>query len=552
MILSRGKSDSANSRQAVSATHVKRLPNSLEDFIHKRDYTGARAFLEFSGEDEENEEQHLVKEQWIAFCSFHLGDYQQALQQYKSIRDAEPATEDIALNVAVCMFYLGMYEEAHRLMEQTPNTPLKLRLLFHLAHKFGNDSQVTQLQDSLQEDVEDQLSLASMHYLRAHYQDAIDIYKRLLLDNKDYLAINVYLALCFYKLDYYDMSQEVLDVYLAKHKDSTIATNLKACNRFRLFNGRVAEQEIQNIADNGTFGADLIRHNLVVFRNGEGAMQTFPTLLNIVPEARLNLAIYHLKNGNVQEAHALIKELQPTVPHEYILKGVVHAALGQQIGSKEHIKTAQQNLHLVGSSATECDTIPGRQSMASAFFLYSQFEEVLVYMNSIRSYFVNDDTFNYNYAQAKCATGYYKEAEELLMQITDMDIKNQHTYCMIVAKCHIHAGRPELAWNVFITRDTNSEAFLLLQLIANECYKCEEFWVAAKAFDMLEKLDPSPENWEGKRGACAGVLYALASKADKGCPPNGVSDVIGLLRDSSNPQADTLIKVIRKHINSLK
>ncbi|XP_054729485.1 intraflagellar transport protein 56 [Anastrepha obliqua] len=551
MILSRGKTDSANSRQAASASLAKRLPNSLEDFILNRDYTGARAFLEFSNEDEDDE-QRLVTEQWIAFCSFHLGDYQQALQQYKIIRDAEPATDDIALNIAVCMFYLGMYEDAHRLMEQTPNTPLKLRLLFHLAQKLGNDAQVTQLQDSLQEDVEDQLSLASMHYLRAHYQDAIDIYKRLLLDNKDYLAINVYLALCFYKLDYYDMSQEVLDVYLAKHKDSTIATNLKACNRFRLFNGRVAEQEIQNIADNGTFGADLIRHNLVVFRNGEGAMQTFPSLLNIVPEARLNLAIYHLKNGNVQEAHALIKGMQPTVPHEYILKGVVHAALGQQIGSKEHIKTAQQNLHLVGSSATECDTIPGRQSMASAFFLYAQFEEVLVYMNSIRSYFVNDDTFNYNYAQAKCATGYYKEAEELLMQITDVDIKNHHAYCMIVAKCHIHAGRPGLAWNVFTTRDTNSEAFLLLQLIANECYKCEEFWVAAKAFDMLEKLDPSPENWEGKRGACAGVIYALASKADKGCPPNGVSDVIGLLRDSSNPQADMMVKVIRKHINSLK
>lgn len=154
---------------------------------------------------------------------------------------------------------------------------------------------------------------------------------------------------------------------------------------------------------------------------------------------------------------------------------------------KEHIKTAQQNLHLVGSSATECDTIPGRQSMASAFFLYEQFEEVLVYMNSIRSYFVNDDTFNYNFAQAKCATGYYKEAEELLMQINDMDIKNQHTYCMVLAKCHIHSGHPELAWNVFITRDTNAEAFLLLQLIANECYRCEEFWVAAKAFDMLEK-----------------------------------------------------------------
>lgn len=47
----------------------------------------------------------------------------------------------------------------------------------------------------------------------------------------------------------------------------------------------------------------------------------------------------------------------------------------------------------------EGDTIPGRQSMASAFFLYGQFEEVLVYLNSIRSFFINDDVFNYNYAQ---------------------------------------------------------------------------------------------------------------------------------------------------------
>lgn len=129
------------------------------------------------------------------------------------------------------------------------------------------------------------------------------------------------------------MSQEVLDVYISKYPDSTIATNLKACNRFRLFNGRVAEQEIKNIVDNGTFGADLIRHNLVVFSNGEGALQVFPSLLNIVPEARLNLAIFYLKNGDVQEAHSLMKEVQPSVPHEYILKGVVHAALGQQLGS---------------------------------------------------------------------------------------------------------------------------------------------------------------------------------------------------------------------------
>ncbi|KAF3424768.1 LOW QUALITY PROTEIN: hypothetical protein E2986_11069 [Frieseomelitta varia] len=45
---------------------------------------------------------------------------------------------------------------------------------------------------------------------------------------------------------------------------------------------------------------------------------------------------------------------------------------------RDNIKTAQQYFQLVGSSASECDTIPGRQCMASCFFLYRQFEEVLI------------------------------------------------------------------------------------------------------------------------------------------------------------------------------
>lgn len=36
----------------------------------------------------------------------------------------------------------------------------------------------------LKDILEDQLSLASIHYLRSHYQEAIDIYKHILLDNR--------------------------------------------------------------------------------------------------------------------------------------------------------------------------------------------------------------------------------------------------------------------------------------------------------------------------------------------------------------------------------
>ena len=527
----------------------KRAVPTFEDFLAKRDYVGAKTVLKLSKDYDDEDEQH--KSYWLAYCDFHLGDYKNCLDQYLKLYSASQS-KDVALNIAVSMFYLGMYEEAQKMIEDLPESQLKIRLLFHLSHKLGDDDRLMELHGVLRDVIEDQLSLAGLHYLRGQYQEAIDIYKRILLDNKQMLAVNVYVALCYYKLDYFGMSQEVLDLYLASYPDSTIAANLKACNRFRMFNGNAAEQDIKHLLDTGVFGIDLIQHNLVVFRNGEGALQVLPDLLDIIPEARLNLAIHHLKRNEIQEAHQMIKDIQPKVPHEYILKGVVHASMFQQTGLKDHAKQAQQYLHLVGTSATECDTIPGRQAMASSFFLYGQFEEVLVYLNSIRSFFINDDTFNFNYAQAKVATGYFKEAEELLMQIHSMNIRNDHTFSMILARCHINCGHADQAWNIFVTKDTTPEAFSLLQLIANDCYRIGEFWIAAKAFDMLEKMDPSPEHWEGKRGACAGALFHLIMKKKSGIPPNGIGEIISLLRDTSNSQAEAMLRAFRRYASTLK
>lgn len=53
----------------------------------------------------------------------------------------------------------------------------------------------------------------------------------------------------------------------------------------------------------------------------------------MVSEARLNLVIYYLHNDDIKEAYKLIKDMQPAVPQEYILKGVVNAALGQELNS---------------------------------------------------------------------------------------------------------------------------------------------------------------------------------------------------------------------------
>ncbi|XP_027430502.1 intraflagellar transport protein 56 isoform X3 [Zalophus californianus] len=391
----------------------RKIPK-LEELLSQRDFTGAITLLEFKRHVGEQEADTNL---WIGYCAFHLGDYKRALEEYENATKEENCNPEVWVNLACTYFFLGMYKQAEAAGFKAPKSRLQNRLLFHLAHKFNDEKKLMNFHQNLQDITEDQLSLASIHYMRSHYQEAIDIYKRILLDNREYLALNVYVALCYYKLDYYDVSQEVLAVYLQQIPDSTIALNLKACNHFRLYNGKAAEAELKSLMDNASssfeFAKELIRHNLVVFRGGEGALQVLPPLVDVIPEARLNLVIYYLRQDDVQEAYNLIKDLEPTTPQEYILKGVVNAALGQEMGSRDHMKIAQQFFQLVGGSASECDTIPGRQCMASCFFLLKQFDDVLIYLNSFKSYFYNDDIFNFNYAQAKAATGNTSEGEEI-------------------------------------------------------------------------------------------------------------------------------------------
>ncbi|XP_060827977.1 intraflagellar transport protein 56 [Bombus pascuorum] len=539
-ILSRAKP--AASEGVRKSASDKRTPK-LEEFLEKRDYTGALTLLEFNNASETTVDSEL----WMGYCAFHLGDYKRASKIYENLKRKDQAPADTSTNLACCYFYLGMYPESQQILEDAPHSKLKNRLLFHLAHKMGNEAKLMEYHHMLEDMIEDQLSLASIHYLRAHYQEAIDVYKKILLENRDYFALNVYVALCYYKLDYYDVAQEVLQVYLQKYPDSAIAINLKACNHFRLYNGNAAQNEMKQLIDKMSnslsFSHDLIRHNTVVFKGGEGALQILPNLVDVIPEARLNLVIYYLRQDNVQEAFELIKDLEPAVPQEYILKGIVNAVMGQETNSRDNVKTAQQYFQLVGSSASECDTIPGRQCMASCFFLYRQFEEVLVYLNSIKTYFSNEDNFNFNYAQAQAAAGYFKEAEEAFLNIRNEKYKNDYIYISLLAHCYIMNKKPQLAWDLYLKMDTTTESFNLLQLIANDCYKVGEFWYAAKAFDMLERMDPSPENWEGKRGACCGTFqYIVAERQSKELLP----EVVQLLKNTSNSQVEQIIRVMRK------
>ena len=136
--------------------------------------------LEFNESSSDDPEIDL----WIAYCYSHLGEHRKAAAIYENLKEKNHKSNDLLIYLACCYFFLGMYPEVEKLISQASNSPLKTRILFHLCHKMNDDDKLKEYHKKLHDVVEDQLCLASIHYLRAHYQEAIDIYKKVLLDNK--------------------------------------------------------------------------------------------------------------------------------------------------------------------------------------------------------------------------------------------------------------------------------------------------------------------------------------------------------------------------------
>ncbi|XP_076866288.1 intraflagellar transport protein 56-like isoform X7 [Brachyhypopomus gauderio] len=544
MILSRVKP--AVECPPVSKKTVE-ISEVLEDYLSQRDYVGAITLLEFqrslgqTGED---------ADLWLAYCAFHLGDYSRALKEYKAMTEKPDCKADVWVYLACTLFFLGLYKEAQQAALKGSKCELQNRLLLHLAHKLNDEQKVLELHRDLQDVIEDQLSLASIHYMRAHYSDAIAIYKRVLCESRswgtrdhqsesgdeesDYqhrqvLALHVYVALCYFKLDYYDVSQQVLDIYLHSFPDSISALNLKACISFSLGLGGTAEVELKHLMDvcssSTMFARELIKHNLVVFQDCRGAVQELTPLLHVIPEARLNLVIFYLRHGELQEAFNLLRDLEAIPPQ---VQGSIRMNIHQRT-----------------------------------------------------SYFINDDTFHFNYAQARAAVGDYREAEESFLQIQTEEMKTDGVFLNWLARClfglclacacpvsglclacvcpvsgHVWPspltvimnGKVCKAWELYLTLDPLVEdTFRLLELIANDCYKMGHFYISAMAFGVLEQLYPNPAYFAGKIGACVGVFQLVLARRES---RQALRKVLSLLLENSrHKDVDKIISVVTKWAN---
>lgn len=121
----------------------------------------------------------------------------------------------------------------------------------------------------------------------------------------------------------------------------------------------------------------------------------------------------------------------------------------------------------------------------------------------------------------------------------------QYEFIAWSARVHIFLGQARQAWDMYLDMETSTDSFNLLLLIANDCYRVGAFYYAAKAFDVLWRLDPIPEYWEGKRGACCGVLQMVAAGKEK---RSVLSEIINMLKNNTDtPQAQFIVRVMNKH-----
>ncbi len=286
---------------------------------------------------------------------------------------------------------------------------------------------------------------------------------------------------------------------------------------------------------------DLLRHNQSVFQGGVNALKVFPPLQELYPEAKLNLIIHHLKENQIEEAFKKTHDMKPLTPREYILKGVVYSLFGQLKENQEYLQTAQQQFQLIGTSATECDTVSGRQCIASYLFLKKQFEDVILYLKTIQEFMANDDSFNWNYGIALASTGKFQQAEEILMLVQSEDFRQEFIYNAWLAKSFIRNGKPELAWNLYLEMDTSNEIVGFVSLIANECYSSEYFFFALKAFDILERLDNN-DYTDAKLGSAAGVFKDFLTNK---LLINQMEESVQILRAGvKNARVEDLLKTI--------
>ena len=537
-------------QQETAETKAESKPQETnEEYIQRtietRDYMGAVTFIEFI-RDELNQPYTRELALWHGYCLFHCGQYSEAIELYEKLLKQDPTDTVLYLYIASCQFYNQDYEEARASALKGPECDFRTRLIFHIAHQMNDEQELFKAHSQLVGTLENQLSLAAIHYMRSHYNDAIEIYQRLLLQHPDFLALNVYIAMCQFKLDMWEESNEAVDLYLGENSDSAVALNLKSCDYLRLFDPEIAESQLLQIKKFSSAAYDfvdaLVTHNLCIFKDGIDGFTVLPKLINALPEARYNLAVLYMRNNNPKEANEILQDYQPVELNETILRGTVLLALGQLNSEASQIEEANSTFAEVGEMENVKDTVPGRECLASTKFIVGEYEETLRVLQTIEELVSDVDEYNYDKGMTLCSLSKWAEAERYMLLVKNPAYTKEIYYCSRLCRCYIKNNKPEAAWNLYVDATSTDDSKTLLHIIASDCFSSGLYYYAMRAYDVLSKYETDPHFKDGLIASAVGVFRSVLTKKETS---DKLSEVINVL--SSEPDAAQVLQTIQQY-----
>ena len=521
------------------------IEEHIQSCVESRDYTGAVTYIEFV-RDELNQPYTREMALWHGYCLFHSGQYSDAIDLYEKLLKEEPTDTVLYLYISSCQFYIQEYEDARASALKGPECDFRTRLIFHIAHQMNDEQELFHAHSQLVGTLENQLSLAAIHYMRCHYQDAIEIYQRLLLQHPDFLALNVYIAMCQFKLDQWEESNEAVDLYLSENSDSAVALNLKSCDYLKLFDYDIAESQLLQIRKFSSAAYDfvdvLVNHNLCIFKDGVDGFTVLPKMVDSLSEARYNLAVLYMRDNNPKEANQILEDYQPIELNETILKGTVLLALGQLNTESAQIEEANAIFAEVGAMEDVKDTVPGRECLASTKFIVGEYEETLRVLQTIEELVGDVDEFNYDKGMTLCSLSKWSEAERYMTQVKNPAYTKEIHYQSWLCRCFIKNNKPDAAWNLYVDATSTDDSKTLLHIIASDCFSGGLFYYAMRAYDVLAKYETDPHFRDGLIASAVGVFRSILTKKESG---DKLSEVINVL--SSEPEAAQVLQTIQQY-----
>lgn len=529
---------SANGPQESNEEYIQRS-------IDNRDYSAAATFIEFV-RDELNQPYTKDMALWQGYSLFHLGQYSDAISVYEKLIKETPDDLVLYLYIASCHFYNQDYEEARAAAMKGPPCDFRTRIIFHCAHQMNDEQELFQAHSQLVGTLENQLSLAAIHYMRSHYKDAIEIYQRLLVQHPDFVALNVYIAMCQFKLEQYEESNESVDIYLSENSDSAVALNLKSCDYLKLFDADIAESQLLQIRKFSSAAYDfidnLIQHNICIFHDGENAFTILPKLVTSLTEARYNLGVMYMRKNDPSEANAILEEYQPLELNESILKGTVMLSMGQVNADAGPIEEANAIFSEIGNMEEVRDTVPGRECLASTKFIVGEYDETLRVLQTIEEIVGDLDEYNYDKAMTLASLSKWAEAERYFLMVKRPEYTNEIYYISWLCRCYIKNKKPEAAWNLYVDSTSTEDSKTLLTIIASDCYMAGHYYYSMRAYDVLCKYETNPAYRDGLIAASVGVFRGVLTRKETS---DKLSEIMSVL--AGEPDAAQVLSTIQQY-----